>query len=134
LETDMARVTVEDCILRVPNRFDLVLVATQRGRDISSGAPLTIDRDRDKNPVVALREIAEETVAPVELEEALVRGLQRHVEVSEPEEDLDLLLAEELSELNAEADAVRIAEEDGLTIHEEGEGEADETVRPTEAE
>ena len=95
----MARVTVEDCILRVPNRFDLVLVATQRGRDISSGAPLTIDRDRDKNPVVALREIAEETVAPVELEEALVRGLQRHVEVSEPEEDLDLLLAEELSEL-----------------------------------
>ncbi|MBZ0324766.1 MAG: DNA-directed RNA polymerase subunit omega [Alphaproteobacteria bacterium] len=130
----MARVTVEDCILRVPNRFDLVLVATQRGRDISSGAPLTIDRDRDKNPVVALREIAEETVAPVELEEALVRGLQRHVEVSEPEEDLDLLLAEELSELNAEADAVRIAEEDGLTIHEEGEGEADETVRPTEAE
>ena len=130
----MARVTVEDCILRVPNRFDLVLVATQRGRDISSGAPLTIDRDRDKNPVVALREIAEETVAPVELEEALVRGLQRHVEVSEPEEDLDLLLAEELSELNAEADAVRIAEEDGLTIHEGDEGEADETVRPTEAE
>jgi len=132
----MARVTVEDCILRVPNRFDLVLAATQRGRDISSGAPLTVDRDRDKNPVVALREIAEETVSPAELEEALVRGLQRHVEVSEPEEDLDLLLAEELSELNAEAEAAQIVEEDGLTVHEEGEGgaEAGEAERPTEAE
>lgn len=132
----MARVTVEDCILRVPNRFDLVLAATQRGRDISSGAPLTVDRDRDKNPVVALREIAEETVSPAELEEALVRGMQRHVEVSEPEEDLDLLLAEELSELNAEADAAQIVEEDGLTVHEEGEGgaEADEAEQPTEAE
>ena len=132
----MARVTVEDCILRVPNRFDLVLAATQRGRDISSGAPLTVDRDRDKNPVVALREIAEETVSPAELEEALVRGLQRHVEVSEPEEDLDLLLAEELSELNAEAEAAQIVEEVGLTVHEEGEGgaEAGEAERPTEAE
>ena len=73
----MARVTVEDCVDKVPNRFDLVLLASQRARQISGGAELTIDRDRDKNPVVALREIAEETVVPDELHESLVGSLQR---------------------------------------------------------
>ena len=78
----MARVTVEDCVDKIPNRFDLVLLASQRARQISGGAELTIDRDRDKNPVVALREIAEETVLPDELNESLIGNLQR-VQVDE---------------------------------------------------
>ena len=73
----MARVTVEDCVDKVPNRFDLVLLAAQRARQISGGAELTIERDRDKNPVVALREIAERTVKPDELREAVIASLQR---------------------------------------------------------
>src|SRR3546814_11069371 len=77
----MARVTVEDCVDKIPNRFDLVLLSAQRARQISGGAELTLDRDRDKNPVVALREIAEQTVKPKHLEEALVSNLQRvHVD------------------------------------------------------
>ena len=83
----MARVTVEECVLRVPNRFDLVMVAAQRAREISAGAQLTLDRDNDKNPVVALREIADETVSLPGLQESLVTGLQRHVENDEPEEE-----------------------------------------------
>ena len=83
----MARVTVEDCIVKIPNRFDLVMVAAQRARDVSGGMQLTIDRDNDKNPVVALREIAEETVDIEELRDALVKGLQKHVEIDEPEDD-----------------------------------------------
>jgi DNA-directed RNA polymerase subunit omega len=82
----MARVTVEDCVVKVPNRFELVLLAAQRARDLSSGAPLTVDRDDDKNPVVALREIADETISLEQLRNALVRGLQKHVELEEPEE------------------------------------------------
>ena len=81
----MARVTVEDCIERIPNRFDLVMVAAKRSRDVSSGAEITIERDNDKNPVVALREIAEEMIPISEISESLVKGLQRHVEVDEPE-------------------------------------------------
>ena len=81
----MARVTVEDCVDKVENRFELVLLASHRGRMISSGAPLTIDRDNDKNPVVALREIAEETVSPDDLKEDLIHSLQKYVEVDEPE-------------------------------------------------
>ena len=81
----MARVTVEDCIDKVENRFDLVLLASHRARMISSGAPITIDRDNDKNPVVALREIAETTVSPDDLKEELVHSLQKYVEVDEPE-------------------------------------------------
>ena len=73
----MARVTVEDCVDKVSNRFDLVLVAAQRARQISGGAELTIDRDRDKNPVVALREIADETVVPDDLQDAIITNLQR---------------------------------------------------------
>ena len=83
----MARVTVEDCIDKIPNRFDLVLASAQRARNISTGNPLTIDRDNDKNPVVALREIAEEMIPIDDISESLVKGLQRHVEVDEPEEE-----------------------------------------------
>ena len=92
----MARVTVEDCVRQVPNRFELVLVAAQRSRDISAGMTLTLDRDNDKNPVVALREIAEKTVDVASLHDAVIRGLQKHVELDEPEEDmLDLMSSEE---------------------------------------
>jgi DNA-directed RNA polymerase subunit omega len=83
----MARVTVEDCIDKVENRFDLVLLASHRARMVSSGSQITIDRDNDKNPVVALREIAEETISPGDLKEDLIHSLQKYVEVDEPEAD-----------------------------------------------
>jgi DNA-directed RNA polymerase subunit omega len=86
----MARVTVEDCVVKVPNRFELVLLAAQRAREITSGAPLTLDRDDDKNPVVALREIADETVGLIQLKDSVVRGMQKHVEIDEPEETHEL--------------------------------------------
>jgi DNA-directed RNA polymerase subunit omega len=97
----MARVTVEDCVDKIPNRFDLVLLAAQRARQISGGAELTIDRDRDKNPVVALREIAEETVRPTHLEEALVSGLQR---VQMDDDDV----ADDVGSLSQSAEALRL--------------------------
>ena len=81
----MARVTVEDCVDKVENRFELVLLAAHRARMIANGSPLTIDRDNDKNPVVALREIAETTVSPEDLNEDLIHSLQKFVEVDEPE-------------------------------------------------
>ena len=83
----MARVTVEDCIDKVENRFDLVLLASHRARMISSGSQITIERDNDKNPVVSLREIAETTVSPEDLKEDLIHSLQKYVEVDEPEAD-----------------------------------------------
>ena len=83
----MARVTVEDCIDKVDNRFELVLLASHRARQISQGSQITIDRDNDKNPVVALREIADETLSPGDLKEDLIHSLQKHVEVDEPEQD-----------------------------------------------
>ena len=86
----MARVTVEDCVLKVANRFELVLLAAQRAREITSGAPLTLDRDDDKNPVVALREIADETIALDHLKDSVVRGMQKQVEMDEPEEAPEL--------------------------------------------
>lgn len=89
----MARITVEDCVLKVPNRFELVLLAAQRAREISAGSPLSVDRDNDKNPVVSLREIADETVKVEELNAHLVQNLQKHVEKDEPEEDNPDLLA-----------------------------------------
>lgn len=88
----MARVTVEDCVDKVPNRFDLVMLAAHRARVISSGAPITIDRDNDKNPVVALREIADQTLLPEDLKEQAIESHQRHIEVDEPEEDNMALL------------------------------------------
>lgn len=93
----MARVTVEDCIREVPNRFDLVLLASQRARQISSGSPLTINRDNDKNPVVSLREIAEKTLSLDGLWKDLVQGLQKHVQGEEPEEEFMELLSDEQS-------------------------------------
>ena len=87
----MARVTVEDCIDKVENRFDLVLLAAHRARMISSGTQITVDRDNDKNPVVALREIAETTVSPGDLKEELIHNLQKYVEVDEPEPEVPLI-------------------------------------------
>jgi DNA-directed RNA polymerase subunit omega len=86
----MARVTVEDCVVKVPNRFELVLLAAQRAREITSGAPLTLDRDDDKNPVIALREIADDTILLDHLQDSLVRGMQKHIEMDEPEETPEL--------------------------------------------
>ena len=87
----MARVTVEDCIDKVENRFDLVLLASHRARMISSGSQITIDRDNDKNPVVSLREIAETTISPGDLKEDLIHSLQKYVEVDEPEPEVPLI-------------------------------------------
>jgi DNA-directed RNA polymerase subunit omega len=89
----MARVTVEDCIDKVDNRFELVLLAAHRARIIASGAPLTIDRDRDKNPVVALREIADATIQPEDLKEEFIHSLQKQVEVDEPEAETVPMIA-----------------------------------------
>ena len=89
----MARVTVEDCVDKVENRFELVLLAAHRARMISSGSPLTIDRDNDKNPVVALREIADQSIAPEDLKEDLIHSLQKYVEVDEPEPEAVPLIA-----------------------------------------
>jgi DNA-directed RNA polymerase subunit omega len=97
----MARVTVEDCVDKIPNRFDLVLLAAQRARQISGGAELTIDRDRDKNPVVALREIAEQTVKPKHLEEAVIGNLQK-VQVDDDD------AVDEMGSLSASAEALRL--------------------------
>jgi DNA-directed RNA polymerase subunit omega len=88
----MARVTTEDCVDKVPNRFDLVMLAAHRAREIAAGSPLTVDRDNDKNPVVALREIAEETQSAAELRERLIESNQTEIEVDEPEEDQMALL------------------------------------------
>ncbi|SEF81551.1 DNA-directed RNA polymerase subunit omega [Jhaorihella thermophila] len=88
----MARVTVEDCVDKVPNRFELVMLAAHRAREISAGAPITVDRDNDKNPVVALREIAEETQSVDDLRERLIESQQTQIEVDEPEEDQMALL------------------------------------------
>ena len=97
----MARVTVEDCVDKVPNRFDLVLLAAERAREISGGAELTIDRDRDKNPVVALREIAEETIRPADLKEAVITNLQKIL----PDDDDEF---DEVGSLSQSAEALRI--------------------------
>lgn len=98
----MARVTVEDCVLKIPNRFQLVMMAAQRSRELSVGGELTVDRDNDKNPVVALREIADETIQLDELETAVIEGLQRNIDVDEiaDEEDDEMLqVTEALNEL-----------------------------------
>jgi DNA-directed RNA polymerase subunit omega len=101
----MARVTVEDCVDKVPNRFDLVMLAAHRAREISSGSPVTVDRDNDKNPVVALREIAEETQQADALRERMIESLQTQIEVDEPEEDsMALLMGAESADKPAEDD------------------------------
>ena len=112
----MARVTVEDCIDKVENRFDLVLMASHRARLISSGVPITVDRDKDKNPVVALREIAETRLSPDDLREDLIHSLQKHVEVDEPEQETVPLLANPAtaSTPDSEVQFDRMSEEDLL--------------------
>jgi DNA-directed RNA polymerase subunit omega len=97
----MARVTVEDCVDKIPNRFDLVLLSAQRARQISGGAELTIDRDRDKNPVVALREIAEETILPEEMREAVISNMQK-VQIDDDD------VVDEMGSLSQSAEALRL--------------------------
>ncbi|MBP3687748.1 MAG: DNA-directed RNA polymerase subunit omega [Alphaproteobacteria bacterium] len=106
----MARVTVEDCVEKIPNRYELLLVAAQRAKDIAAGSPIKVERDNDKNSVVALREIAEDLADIEELQKSLVMGLQKYVEVEEPEEEeLEILAAEkELSGLDSQFDGETI--------------------------
>jgi DNA-directed RNA polymerase subunit omega len=129
----MARVTVEDCVLKVPNRFDLVMLAAQRARDISSGAQLTLERDKDKNPVIALREIAEETVDLSVLADSLVKGHQRQIEFDEPEEELpDFELPQAPGELTAQPDDAQEGEQEPAGEAEaEGDEPDDETAEET---
>ena len=127
----MARVTVEDCIAKVPNRFDLVLLAAQRARQLAAGAPLTIERDNDKNPVVALREIAVEAVSLGDLERHLIEGLQKHVMGDEPEEEYMELLSEEQSFAGVVQNQIEI--EDFEIDGEETDIEEDEEVISDEA-
>ncbi|MCE1236980.1 MAG: DNA-directed RNA polymerase subunit omega [Hyphomicrobiales bacterium] len=111
----MARVTVEDCIDKVENRFELVLLASHRARMISSGSPITIDRDNDKNPVVALREIADETISPEDLNEEFIHSLQKFVEVDEPEpETAPMVQISASSDDDAEMQFDRMSEEELL--------------------
>ncbi len=134
----MARVTVEDCILKIPNRFELVLIAAQRARDVASGAPITLERDNDKNPVVALREIADETIGLDGVKNSLIKGMQKHVEVDEPEEDKDLEIEtqtwpvdappegdeaeEEIDDEELDEEPVLAADDDALPAGDAGEG------------
>jgi DNA-directed RNA polymerase, omega subunit len=107
----MARVTVEDCIDKVDNRFDLVLLASHRGRMISSGAAITVERDNDKNPVVALREIADTTISPEDLREDLIHSLQKYVEVDEPEPETVPLIGAAASGGGIDADDTEVTAE-----------------------
>lgn len=128
----MARVTVEDCVLKVPNRFELVMLAAQRAREISAGATLTVERDNDKNPVVALREIAESSVDLDNLWQALVAGLQKHVESDEPEEDMMELLAADRDVAGVPYDASTEGVEDEAIV--EGPDAAAEGAEPAAGE
>jgi len=120
----MARVTVEDCILQVPNRFELVMLSAHRARALASGAELKIERDRDKNPVVALRELAEQKLDLPGLEESLIKGLQKRIEPDQPEEEVVELMAGEQQNWIGAAD-----EDEGEEEFEEGEeGEEGEEV------
>ncbi|MDF2996940.1 MAG: DNA-directed polymerase, omega subunit [Xanthobacteraceae bacterium] len=112
----MARVTVEDCIDKVDNRFELVLLAGHRARMISSGAPITVDRDNDKNPVVALREIADETISPEDLKEDLIHSLQKFTEVDEPEPETVPMIASSVEGSTDDSDIMldRMTEEELL--------------------
>ncbi len=125
----MARVTVEDCITKIPNRFELVMIAAQRARDIASGAPETLDRDNDKNPVIALREIAEETLKLSELREKLVLGLQKEKPQEDLEEDVEAIDAlKEESAILATVESMQQAARETKESREEAEAEVDEAV------
>ena len=138
----MARVTVEDCVLRIPNRFDLVMLASQRARNVAAGAPLMVERDNDKNPVVALREIAAQAVDLEALANSVIQGLQKNVESDEPEEeggfgageaDLGELLQAEIARGVDEDDLLAEVEEE-MSVEGEGEGAADEGGQEQEKE
>lgn len=134
----MARVTVEDCIDKIPNRYELLMVAAQRAKDIASGSPLTLPRDNDKNTVVALREIADGTVSVEELQKSLVMGLQKYVEVEEPEEEeMEIMAAEkELADLddqfsgvlldNEMSDAMQVRDDDDIDLDAEVDDDVDD--------
>jgi DNA-directed RNA polymerase subunit omega len=124
----MARVTVEDCVIKIPNRFELVLLAAQRARDMATGAQPTLDRDNDKNPVVALREIAAESVALDTLQNSLIKGMQKHVEIDEPEEDQDIEIGAQTAWPVDLGPAMDEIDEEG--VEEEAEGEGEEEARP----
>jgi DNA-directed RNA polymerase subunit omega len=126
----MARVTVEDCIVQIPNRFELVMLSAHRARALASGAELKLERDRDKNPVVALREIAEQKLDLGGLEETLIKSLQKRIEPDQPEEEIvELMTGEQQNWINAGSDA-EDAEEEG---EEEFVDEDEEEVVPGEA-
>ncbi len=112
----MARVTVEDCVVKVPNRFELVMLAAQRAREISAGSPLTVEKDNDKNPVIALREIADDSLALDNLRQSLIQGLQRQVESEEPEDDAMELLAADRDVAGVPEDAAMDGIEDEMDI------------------
>ena len=129
----MARVTVEDCIDKVENRFDLVLLASHRARMISSGSQITLDRDNDKNPVVSLREIAEKTVSPEDLKEDLIHSLQKYVEVDEPESDNVPLIGGSVDADDTEVAVEHMSEEE-LLKGLEGLAPPEEQPEPDDAE
>lgn len=138
----MARVTVEDCVIQIPNRFKLVMLAAQRSRELSVGAELTLDRDNDKNPVVALREIADETIPLEELENGLVQSLQKNVDVDEPMDEAEEMLAVEealggMAALEAGDDEILAAAKGGFEDvedldEEDAEAEAGDDEEPAE--
>lgn len=141
----MARVTVEDCVLKVPNRFDLVMLAAQRARDVAAGAALTLERNNDKNPVIALREIADSTIDLDGIRNGLVQGLQRHVETDEPEEEgggfgageaelLGELMQAEMERPGAEQEAVEGEFDDEAVLEEDEEPGAAEPGAGEDAE
>jgi len=127
----MARVTVEDCVEKIPNRFELVMLAAQRARLVSAGSALTIDRDNDKNPVVALREIADETIDLDALRQGLIGGLQKHVEVDEPEEDnmAALMQSNDWAAVTASQNA---GARDGMQMVGDGDDDGDADLGPAE--
>jgi len=122
----MARVTVEDCVVKIPNRFNLVLLAGQRAREISAGGELTVERDNDKNPVVALREIAEGSIDLDNVRQALISSLQKHVETEEPEDDAMELLAQDSNVAGVPYEAISEGLED--ETQEEGAEDAGEAA------
>ncbi|HCU58369.1 MAG TPA: DNA-directed RNA polymerase subunit omega [Alphaproteobacteria bacterium] len=127
----MARVTVEDCIEKLPNRYELLMVAAQRAKDIEQGSPIRVERDNDKNTVVALREIAEDKVSIEDLQKSLVLNLQKYVEVEEPEEEeIEIVAAEkELADLDAQFDTSMLLDDnldDGMQIRDEGSDSLDD--------
>lgn len=126
----MARVTVEDCVTIIPNRFELVLLASQRARDISAGVPLTVEKDNDKNPVVALREVAEQTIDFEELRRHIVHGVNRHADLNFEDDNITTLTEDALSDLTGSAESIQEVEFEG----EEGEEAEAVELSPEDAE